>query len=49
MVGGGIHFMYYAVKYTNVIFLIVGIVVMDDFFFLRKKSMFQDLHCCKLK
>ena len=33
-VGGrlGFHYYSYALKYTNVIFLIVGMVVMDNFF-----------------
>ena len=35
-------------KYTDFIFLIVRMVVMDVFFFV-KKSTFQGLHNCKLK
>ena len=47
----GIHCYSFALKYTNIIFLIVGMVVTDFFFFFffAKISTFQDLHYCKLK
>ena len=47
----GEEFTRYALKYTDFIFLIVRMVVMDVFFFFffAKKSTFQGLYNCKLK
>ena len=48
-VGGRWEIHYYALKYTDFIFLIVRMIVMGVFFFFREKMDVPGLYNCKLK